>query len=386
MENDLLKCRIKAKGSNGDEYIVHIENLGEKRSVPFSSLRPLSGTECDIVQPRRRDTYTKLASKKPSIECVSHSAASNKKGPEMTSDLALEHDAICKIQKSLDLESYISLSNFNFTRTNQHEIIAYPLVYSQPNNMSTNNNSGGNSNTSSSKTGKNRNQNSQNQNNVQCDSNEKQQQVLLSKADEDHSYAKNVHESQQDTQQTPNSSIGYYQNQHQEQNIDASVPVSQPQVPNFYPQGGASVAPIYYCPTPEYNDQMYSSEMIVPQGVYTIPAYQTPQMQPNMYAPINGNPAPHYPVQVGTWPGYNPPMNQQGIIEFWKVLNDFSSQYRYFHCFTFILRLCFFGTTTLRYVCHSSSCAVSSSISYSRFTTLERSNQFQSKLRLCAKC
>lgn len=304
-DNELLKCCIKEKESNDDTCVVFIGKLGEKRSVPLASLRPLNGAEHNIVQSHRADA--KLTPTNTSIEKYGYgscNATSPSDEKEKLDDLVFDYDAIYEITKSLDFDSYINLSNFKLTPNNQQEIIAYPMVYSHSNNMNSNNSSG-NTNTGGSK--KIRNQNASNLNNVQCDANDKQQHIKTDA--EENVYGKNVHDSKPDLQQKSQTG-GYYQSQ--DQNVDASIPMSQQQMSNYYHQ---SAAPIYYCPTPEYSEtNMYSSEMVMPHGVYAVPthAYQVPPMQPNMYAPMAGGQTSHYPVHVGSWPGYNPQANTQG--------------------------------------------------------------------------
>lgn len=308
-DNELLKCCIKSKESNGDTCVVFIGKLGEKRSVPFESLRPLNGAEHNIAQSHRRDhPYEKLTAKHTSIEKYgSCNATSSSDDKEKLDDLVFDYDAIYEITKSLDFDSYINLSNFKLTPNNQQqEIIAYPMVYTHSNNMSSNNTSG-NTNTGGSK--KNRNQNASNLNNVQCDANDKQPHI---KTDAEESvYGKNVHDSKHESQQKSQTG-GYYQHQSQDQNVDAGITMSQQHMSSYYHQ---STAPIYYCQTPEYSEaNMYSSEMVMPHGVYAVPthAYQVPPMQSNMYAPVAGGQASHYPIHVGSWPGYNPQANTQG--------------------------------------------------------------------------
>lgn len=287
----------------GVTYVVFIEKLGEKRSVPQSSLRPLCGTESDFAASHRSDQYAKSAYKKyhhikydsPSVSRVGCNKDVN--------DFPVDYDAICK---SLDFESYINLSNFEFASNNQQELIAYP-IYSQTNNMSsTNNSSGSNNGANGSKGMKNRGQNSQNQSNLSCESTDKPTSSM-SKIDEDNSYAKNSHDTKQDSQPAMNQT-GYYQ----DQNVD-SMSANQSHMPNYYHQG---VAPaVYYCPTPEYNEHnMYPSEMVIPNSVYAIPQpYHAPPMQPSMYAPVAANQSTPYPVHVGGWhTGYNPAVNPQG--------------------------------------------------------------------------
>lgn len=305
--DDLLKCRVKEKETNSDTCVVFIGKLGEKRSVPLTSLRPLSGTECIAVESHRRDPYMKSASKIAnkygygSLNVALHTQDKEKK----LDSLVLDYDAICEISKTLDFESYINLSNIKFTSNQQQELIAYPMLYAHTNNM-TSNNSNGNLNTGGPK--KSRNQNASIQSHMQHDATDKPPH---GKMDDENSYGKNVLESKPDSQSNQ-ANDGYYQQQPQDQNVDGSVPMNQ-QVPGYYHQTG--VAPIYYCPTPEYNESnVYTSEMVMPQGVYAVPAhaYQVPQMQPNIYAPVAANPAAPYPVNVGNWPAYNPQVNPQG--------------------------------------------------------------------------
>lgn len=262
-------------------------------------MRPLSGPRRrNIVPSHRRNPYAKsIRINESSIDkygyglCIATSDAEDK---VKFDDLVFDFDAIRDISKTLDFESYINLSDFKFSPSNNQDIIAYPMVYSQTNSMSTNNSSG-NTNMGGSK--KNRNLNTSNQSNMQCESNDKQQHVKIDT--EENSYG-NIKQDSQQTQQ----SGGYYQ--HQSQDHDAGMPTNQQPVPDYYHQ--STTAPIYYCPTPEYNESnVYSSEMVIPHGVYAVPthAYQIPAIQPNnMYAPVAGNQ--HYPVHVGSWPGYNP--------------------------------------------------------------------------------
>lgn len=312
-----LKCRIQSKGPNDESCVVFVEKLGKTRTVPYASLQPLSGIERDIFGTRRCDQYAKSAYRNGNTDKFGGYGVRNVRSytkSQNFDEMIFDSDAICK---SIDLEPYISLSNFDFTSNNQQQLIAYPMVYSQTPNMSTNNSSSANSNANNNNTSKNiknRNQNLQTQANsalVACDTNEKQQQVQNTKIDEENSYNIISHESKHDFQQTTNTTAAFYQHPPQDQNVDAGIPVSQQQhVSGYFPQG---VAPVYYCPTSEYNDQnLYSSEMVMPQGVYAIPhAYQAP-IQHAMYAPISGNQGSHYTVPVGSWPAYNPPMNPPG--------------------------------------------------------------------------
>lgn len=305
----LHKCRINAKETSDEEkesndsYVVFIEKLGEKRSVPLSSLRPLSGTERELTASHRCDQYTKLPYKKYNHNKYESLNAHRIACKKETNNFSVDYDAICK---SLDFESYINLSNFDFASNNQQELIAYPMVFTQS-NMSSNNNSNSNSN-GGSKGMKNRGQNAQNQSNLSGDLNDKQANQM-SKIDEENSYANIGHDSKVDSQLGSNQSTGYYQ--HQEQSVDG-VPINQPHTTNYYNQGLPPT--VYYCPTSEYNEQnMYSSEMVMPNSMYAFPQYHAPPMQPNMYAPVAGNQSSHYPVQVGGWhAGYNPAMNAQG--------------------------------------------------------------------------
>lgn len=305
----LYKCRVNAKETSkkekesDDKYVVFIEKLGEKRSVPVSSLRPLSGAERDLTasMTARCDQYANSPHKKYNhnkCESVNVSRVTTKKE---TNDFSVNYDAICK---SLDLESYINLSNFDFASNNQQELIAYPMVFTQS-NMSSNNNSNSNSN-SGSKGMKNRNQNAQNQNNLSGDLNDKQNNQMT-KIDEENSYKNIGHDSKADSQLGSNQSSGYYQ--HQEQNVDGGS-VNQQHTASYYNQG---LPPTVYYST-EYNEQnVYSSDMVMPNSVYTFPPYHAPPMQPNMYGPMAGNQGSHYPVQFGGWhAGYNPAMNPQG--------------------------------------------------------------------------
>lgn len=306
IDDELLKCNINSIEANGDTCVIYIAKFGEKRSVPLTCLRPRNANERGIVQSHRHDPFTtKLASKNASFDKYGHGsiddATSNKEDKKKFDNLLFDYDAICEFSKSLDLNSYINLSNYKYASKNQ-EIIAYPMVYSQT-NMSTNNN-GGNTNGGGSK----KNRQAQCQNNVQLDSTEKQ-----SKVEEVNSFGKNIaHDSKTDNGQ---SGGGYYQHQ-SEHNVESAMPINQ-QVPNYYHQ---TTAPVYYCPTPEYNESnMYSNEMVMHPGVYAVPthAYQMPPIQPNMYGPVTGNQASHYPVHVGGWPGYNPQVNTQGKSS-WK--------------------------------------------------------------------
>ncbi|XP_031628547.1 protein ovarian tumor locus-like [Contarinia nasturtii] len=310
IEDELFKCRIKSKGSSSNTYVVYIEQLGEKRLVPFTSLRPLNDKRCESIKSRHHDPCAKPISKKASIEYVSQhqtrDASLHTLKREKFDDYVFDYDAICEISKTLDLDSYINLSNF--PTNNQQEIIAYPLAYSQNPNMNTNNGSNSNNNNTVATKMKNRNQNSNNA--KVSDSNEKQQhqqqQHQMSKADDEIPYTKNVHDTKQESQS------GYYSHQAPEQHVDTGT---QQPMSGYYSQ---SSTPVYYCSTSEYNEpnQVYQSEMVLPPhgSVYTIPAYQAPPIQPNLYTPIAGNQMPHYPVHVGNWPAYNQPNNAQGYV------------------------------------------------------------------------
>lgn len=305
-KDELLKCCIRAKEDDGS-YVVFIDELAEKRSVPHTSLRPLLSALRDSFISRDSDQYAKNMSMKENIDKFGFGSRNvrMRTKSQQSNDLNIDYAAICN---SFNFEPYINLSNFNLATNNHNELIAYPMVYAQSTNMSSNNNSAANTNTSS-KPAKNRNQNSQNHT-IQNDTNDKQQQSQ--KSDNDNSYGKNVHESKTDVQQTPTTTTGYYQQQSQDQH-DAMVSTTHPHMANYYAQG--TTAPVYYCATPEYSEQgIYSSEMVMQPGVYAIPApYQAPPMQPNMYAPISGNQTSHYPVPVtGGWPAYTPPINPQG--------------------------------------------------------------------------
>lgn len=298
-DTEWLKCRIKVKESDDiDTCIVFVEKLGEKRTVPLTSLRPLNGTQRYHTASRRIDQYVKSIGEEQNIDkCGSKNVKSRIETNEKYNDLVYDYDAICK---SLDLGSYINLSKFDFSTKNQQEIIAYPMVYSQSNNIPLI--SGG------QKALKNRQQNAQNSNNLVNDSQEKQQ-VQMTKIEEENAYTNNIHDLKPEQQQIQNQTGGYYQPLH-EQNIDGNNSVNQQQVPGYFHPGGQQV---YYCPASEYSDQMYPPEMVMPQGVY-VPAnaYQPPPIQPNVYGPIHGNHGNHYPVHVGAWPGYSPHMNAQG--------------------------------------------------------------------------
>lgn len=302
-----LKCRINEKGSNDETYVVFVEKLCETRTVPLASLQPLSGMERDMYAARHCDQYAKSEFKRINTEKSADSDIRNVKpyAKSQNDNLISKNDAICK---SIDLEKYINLSNFDYPSKIQHQILAYP-IYSQTPNMSTNTNSGSHNN-NTSKIIKNRNQN---QHNVQCDANDKQtqQQSQITKIDEENTYNVHAHEPKQDFQPKSNTTTGYYHHQSQDQNIDAGVSMNQQhQVPGYYTPG---MAPVYYCSTAEYNEQnLYSSDMVMPHGVYALPhAYQAPPMQPAVYAPV-ANQGSHYQVPVGSWSGYNPAINAQG--------------------------------------------------------------------------
>lgn len=306
-KDELLKCRIRAKEDDGS-YVVFIDELAEKRSVPHARLRPLLSAQRDSFISRDSDQYAKNVSMKESIDKFGFGLRNvrMRTKSQHSNDLNIDYAAICN---SFNFEPYINLSNFNLAANNRNEVIAYPMVYNtQPPNMNSNNNSGANNTNTSSKSAKNRNQNSQNHPG-QNDTNDKQQQSQ--KVDNDNSYGKHVHDTKTDVQQTPTTTTGYYQHHSPEQHVDAAV--STTQHPNYYAQG--TTAPIYYCATSDYSEQgMYSSEMVMHPSVYTFQApYQTPPMQPNMYAPIPANQTSHYPVPVtGGWPTYTPPINPQG--------------------------------------------------------------------------
>lgn len=320
--DDLQICRIESKEDDG-MYVVYVDKLAENRSVSYTSLRPLNDTLHNSFKSRDSDQYMKNKSMKGRCEKFgfsSRNVTSHIKS-KLPNDSDITYDAICN---TFNFEPYINLSNFNFTSNNQNEVIAYPLVYSQSTNMNPSNNTSGNTN-NSSKPSKNRNQNAQNHAIIQHNSNDNQQNNQ--KGDNENSYGKNVNELKGSDVQTPTT---YYQHQHQsqEQHGDTIVPVTLPvpniqqhHAPNYYNQGSASV---YYCATPEYNEQgVFSSEMLMQPGVYAIQnPYQTPPIQPNVYAPVSGNQAAHYPIPVNTWPAYNPPMNPQGNIYISKANNS----------------------------------------------------------------
>lgn len=273
-------------------------------------------------------------------------------------DFPYNRDAI--FNSDFDFEPYINLSNLTLSASHaQRELIAYPMVYSQSGNMNSNNSNqsnGGNS-TGNSKSMKNRQPNNVQQQQQQLhQTNDGEGKVTLLKNDTDNGngngnsnggaggqqYGRNGHELKNDSQLSNNSSssnAGNQQSYHQQQQMaepNLTVDVSNgmpttmghPQMSNYHQQGPIVTAPtpVYYYPTAgdEQNGLHYaSSEMVVPHGVYAIPAaaaYQSaaattampPNMQPGIYAPATQTT--HYPIPVNGWPAYTQPMNPQGTI------------------------------------------------------------------------
>lgn len=321
---------------------MFLEKLAEKRLVPLSHLRPLyvASPHCD----RYSRDYTKSRSKYQRIA-------------NFTTDASYNCDAICN--SGFDFEPYINLANFELSPTNAYrELITYP-IYSQSGAMNPKNGNnpshGGNS-----KSMKNRQSNTvQHQTNDGGDD-----KVTTPQNDTDNDgngaagasggvqqYGKNAHESKIDSQQpTSSSTTGHQQSYHPHQHhqmpepndgaLGGMLPVAtttpsghlQP-ISSYYHHQGAmpvSSAPIYYY---QADEQIYTpSDMVVPHGVYAVPAaYQPtttaagpPSMQPNMYTPaITSTQAGHYPaVQVANWPPFTQTMNPQG------KLHDFFYRFR----------------------------------------------------------
>lgn len=355
--DELLKCHIQAK-MRDDTFIVFIEKLAEKRLVPWSHLRPLRSASSSSLSreffPTNRicggigqsyvDRYgynlhgsTKSRTKRQHID-------------NFTTGIGNDCDAICNSE--FDFEPYINLSNFTLSTSNaQREIIAYPMAYAQSGNGNSSN--GGNS-TANTKSMKNR-----QSNNAQHQTNDGDSKSAVLKIDTDNGngnggngsgvggggqYGKGGHDSKNDSQQSNTSASSTtshqqsYHHQQQQQHqmpepnviVDASTGMpaaaGHPPMSSYYHQGTVATAtagaPVYYYQTTA-DDQsgIYSSsDMVVPHGVYAIPAYQSttaatvpPTMQPGMYAPaISSTQAVHYPGPVNGWPAYTQQMNPQG--------------------------------------------------------------------------
>lgn len=320
--DEYLKCHIQ-EVMNDDTFLVFIEKLAEKRLMPLSSLRPI------YVASSSMDRY--------SGDLNGNAKARNKRQRIENFTTAYNSDAICN--SAFDFEPYINLANFTLSPTSAHrELIAYPMhIYTQAGTMNANkgnNSSNGGNSTGNSKSIKNRQSNgAQNQTNDGGDG------KLVHHNDTDNvgaganggvqQYGKKGHELKSDSQPTiaPSSSsltTGhqqlYHPQQHQmpEPNDGAAAGNTQSAQSGYYHQQStvpASTAPaVYYYPADE---QMYPpSDMVLPHGIYAIPAATGPHsMQPNMYAPAISPMPGHYPaVQVGNWPPYAQTVNPQGKL------------------------------------------------------------------------
>lgn len=346
-----------------DTFIVYIEKIAEKRLVPWSHLRPLHAA---ASSPLSRDFFPVHNNRicdgigqsymyrcDYNLHGNTKSYTKRQRIGNFTTGFSYNRDAICN--SDFDFEPYINLSNFSLNASHaQRELIAYPMVYSQSGNMNSNNSNsnpsnGGNS-TGNSKSMKNR-----QSNNAQHQPNDVESKVTVLKNDTDNGngngngnggggqqYGKNGHEMKNDSQSSNTSSssnAGHQQSYHQQQQQQMAEPnvtvdtssgmpttVSHPPMAaNYYQQGplATAPAPVYYYPTAadDQNGIYGSSDMVVPHGVYAIPAaaaYQStaattampPTMQPGMYAPATQTT--HYPIPVNGWPAYTQPINPQG--------------------------------------------------------------------------
>lgn len=344
-----------------DTFIVFIEKFAEKRLVPWTHLRPLhasSPLSRDFFPMHNNRIYGGIG--QPFMYRCGYNLHGNTKSHtkrqrngNFTTDFSYNRDAICN--SDFDFEPYINLSNFSLNASHaQRELIAYPMVYSQSGNMNSNN-SNSNPTNGGNLTGNSKSMKNRQQNNVQHQTNEGESKVTVLKNETDNGngngngsggaggqqYGKNGHEvkMQNDSQSSntsSSSSVGHQQSYHQQQQMaepnvtvvtSSGVPatVSHPPVSNYYQQGPVvtAPAPVYYYPTAadDQNGVYASSDMIVPHGVYAIPAAQAYQsnaattampqaMQPGMYAPAAQTT--HYPIPVNGWPAYAQPMNPQG--------------------------------------------------------------------------
>lgn len=353
--DELVKCQILAKMKD-DTFIVYIEKFAEKRLVPWTHLRPLHASS-----PLSRDFFPMPNNRiyggigQPFSYRCGYNLHGNTKAHtkrqrigNFTTGFSYNRDAICN--SDFDFEPYINLSNFSLNASHaQRELIAYPMVYSQSGNMNSNNSNSNPSNGGNSKSMKNR-----QQNNAQHQANDGENKVVtVLKNDTDNGngnangggggagsqqYGKNGNESKNDSQSSNTSSsstAGHQQSYHQQQqmaepnvivNASGGMPatVSHQPVSNYYQPGPVATAPapVYYYQAGDDQNGVYApSDMMVPHGVYAIPAapaYQStaattampPGMQPGMYAPAAQTT--HYPIPVNGWPAYTQPMNPQG--------------------------------------------------------------------------
>lgn len=403
--DELLKCHIQMK-MRDDTFIVYIEELGEKRLVPWSHLRPLR--TLSPSSPLSRDFFPMHriygGFGQSYVDRYGYNLHGNTKSrikrqriANFTTDFPYNRDAICN--SGFDFEPYINLSNFNLNASNaQREIIAYPMVYSQTSNMQSNN-SNSNSSNGGNSTGNSKSKNRQSHN-AQHPTNDGETKVTVLKNETDNGngnsgggggsgtegqkYGKNGQESKSDSQSANTSSSSTTSHQQQQQSyhhqqhqmsepsvtVDTSsgmpATVSHPQMSSYYHQGqlATAAAPVYYYPaaTDDQNG-IYPSDVVVQPGVYAIPAtaYQSTTsaaampttMQPGMYAPATQST--HYPIPVNGWPAYTQPMNPQGktgqnsIEQKTKTIHKSICSFGFFLAFMYshIFRLCFFANATL---------------------------------------
>lgn len=325
--DEFLKCHIQ-EVMNDDTFLVFIEKLAEKRLIPMSLMRPL------YVASSYMDRY--------SGDLHGNAKSRNRLQRIENFTTAYNSDAICN--SAFDFEPYINLANFTLSPTSaQRELIAYPMLYTQGGAMNANkgnNSSNGGNSTGNSKSIKNRQSNS-----AQHQANDGGDGKFVHHNDTDNvgaganggvqQYGKKGHELKCDNQPTiasSSSTTGHQQSYHPQQhqmpepndgaatgNIQSAATAGHlPQSGYYHHQQSAvpaSTAPtVYYYPADE---QMYSpSDMVMPHGIYAIPAATGPHsMQPNMYAPAISPMQGHYPaVQVGNWQPYTQTVNPQGKL------------------------------------------------------------------------
>lgn len=381
--DELLKCRIQAK-MDDDTFIVYIDKLAVKRLVPWAHLRPLHSASFpfpsslstrEFFRKNRNDigggdsqscidrfAYNLHSSTKSHTKCQ---RLDNLTGVSGAYDYSA---AICN--SAFDFEPYTNLSNFALPQSNiQREIIAYPVYTQSSGNMNNANNTSNSSNASSSGGGSNNTtsgngksmKSRQPTNNCaqqhQTNNGDGKSQLIALKIDTENNggsvgggqYGKNGHESKIDSQPlststtSSSSTTSYQQSYHQmpEQNVTvglstgmstaattALTAAGHPPMSSYYHHGAvtaaaatAAAAPVYYYQTLADDPGVYtSSDMVMPPGVYAIPAaYQpttatgAPAMQPGMYAPTQTT---HCSVPVSNWPAYTQPMNPQGMVFF----------------------------------------------------------------------
>lgn len=314
-ESDTHNCYIQEVDEKTQMSIVYIDDLCEKRSVPNAWLRPPYVASSKQRCNRCVDSYEFGDFNEVDIDIDSCDFGKRRRGPKKfaskdqsesklisccdDSKLCDNDDAICKKD---NLEQFTDLSNFQPNKS--HNIVAYPIEFtSTAKNMTNNSNN--------AKNAKNR-----NANHTANKAIEQNQQVPLSKAEEDNDTQNamiepKINEGQMTIAQNPQQLAQHPQIVHhtQRHHVAEHVPVASYHPPVLNQPYGTH----YFYNPPQYDvAEQSQQEVMVNQPVYTIPPSAYPVQPVHGYGATNPMIAYNYvPVQYGQWSsGYN----SQGII------------------------------------------------------------------------